>query len=161
MIIIMDIHLTNIARPPAPRYAPNFFPLNRLFGGGGPVEAQNQQQQQRNPPVHLQALPDRPHINPRDANNANQRLAELQRVHQRQAAQRQAVEVRFRLLQAARPEIREQQLQRAEDERALRGHEAINARRRVERDVEDMRARLLELEQLGDAARRANLRRLH
>jgi hypothetical protein len=148
-ILIMDTHLTGINRPAPARYAPNFFPLNRLFGGGGAVEAQvqppnQQQQQQRTPPAQLQALPNRPRINPRDAVNANQRLAHLQRAHQRQLAQRQA----------AQPRI-------AEADRALHAHahlhEAMDVRRR---EMENMRARIQGLEQQRDATRERR-RRLH
>jgi hypothetical protein len=139
-IIIMDTHLTGIARPALARYAPHFFPLNYLFGGGGAAEAQlqppNQLQQQANPPARLPALPNRPPINPRDANHANQRLAQLQRAQQRLQAQREAM---------------------AEANQALHAHEAIDARRR---DMENMRERMQELQQQRDAARE-RMRRYH
>jgi hypothetical protein len=140
----MDIRLTSTARPI--RFAPNFFPLNRLFGGGGPVEpqmqaqnqAQNQQQHPRNIVVHLQALPDRPNVNPRDADDPIRRLADFQRAHR----QRQIAQARDRIVQVARPDFQRQL--GAQDERA-----------RARDDLDGMRARIEELEQMRDAVRRA------
>jgi hypothetical protein len=149
----MDTHLTGIDRPALARYVPNFFPLDRLFGGDGAVEPRvqppnqppnQQQQQQRNPPAQLQALPNRAHINPRDAHHANQRLAQLQRAQQRQHAQRQA----------AQPRI-------AESDRALNAHAHVHGAMDVrQREMENIRARIQELEQQRDATRERR-RRLH